>query len=137
MKVALVDLAQVEEAAKELYIRALKALPPDIKRGFEALASAETDAGAKRMLGTMMRNIAVAEQTEQPPVPGHRHPGVQRVDRARRGSGRRGLEGSDPPRLRALDARVLVPLSIVHPTTRERQTSTGRSVPVINIDFAG
>ena len=58
-----VDLAQVEDAAKELYIRALKALPPDIKRGFEALASAETDAGAKRMLGTMIRNISVAEGT--------------------------------------------------------------------------
>ena len=58
-----VDLAQVEEAAKELYIRALKELPPDIKRGFEALAAAESDAGAKRMLGTMIRNIAVAEDT--------------------------------------------------------------------------
>ena len=64
IQVMKVDLAQVEEAAKELYIRALKALPPDIKRGFEALASAETDAGAKRMLGTMIRNIAVAEQTD-------------------------------------------------------------------------
>ena len=29
-----VDLTQVEEAAKTLYIRALKLLPPDIKQGF-------------------------------------------------------------------------------------------------------
>ena len=29
-----VELRQVEEAAKELYIRALKQLPPDIKEGF-------------------------------------------------------------------------------------------------------
>src|SRR3954470_9423422 len=58
-----VDLLAVEEAAKELYIRALKELPPDIKRGFERLAATETDAGAKRMLGTMIRNIAVAEDT--------------------------------------------------------------------------
>jgi len=28
-----VDLQQVEEAAKELYIRALKLLPPDVKQG--------------------------------------------------------------------------------------------------------
>ena len=28
-----VDLKQVEEACKELYIRALKLLPPDVKRG--------------------------------------------------------------------------------------------------------
>ncbi len=53
-----VDLDLVEEAAKELYIRALKLLPPDIKQGFDALARSETDAGAKRMLGTMIANIA-------------------------------------------------------------------------------
>ena len=38
-----------EEAAKELYIRALKELPPDIKHGFDRLVAAETDAGAKRI----------------------------------------------------------------------------------------
>ena len=59
-----VDLQRVEEAAKELYIRALKQLPPDIKQGFERLASHETDAGAKRVLGTMIRNITVAEDTD-------------------------------------------------------------------------
>ena len=57
-----VDLQQVEEAAKELYIRALKLLPPDVKQGFERLSGAESDAGAKRVLGTMIRNIAVAEE---------------------------------------------------------------------------
>ena len=56
-----VDLKQ---AAKELYIRALKLLPPDIKQGFDALARSERDAGAKRILGTMMRNITVAEDTD-------------------------------------------------------------------------
>src|SRR5207245_2671434 len=58
-----IDLRQVEEAAKELYIRALKRLPPDVKQGFDALAKSETDAGARRMLGTMIRNIGVAENT--------------------------------------------------------------------------
>jgi hypothetical protein len=32
-----IDLQAVEEAAKTLYIRALKMLPPDIKAGFERL----------------------------------------------------------------------------------------------------
>ena len=32
-----VDLKAVEDACKELYIRALKLLPPDIKAGFERL----------------------------------------------------------------------------------------------------
>jgi hypothetical protein len=29
-----IDPRRVEDAAKELYIRALKMLPPDVKRGF-------------------------------------------------------------------------------------------------------
>ena len=131
-----VDLAQVEEAAKELYIRALKMLPPDIKRGFDALAARESDAGARRMLGTMMRNIAVAEDTDNllcqdTGIPIY-NVGIGRnveVDGAglkeaiRRGCARSTREHS----FRS---------SIVHPVTRvNEQTSTGRGIPVINIDF--
>jgi fumarate hydratase subunit alpha/L(+)-tartrate dehydratase alpha subunit len=58
-----VDLKQVEEAAKELYIRALKILPPDIKEGFQRLDQTETHATGKAILGTMIRNIRVAEDT--------------------------------------------------------------------------
>jgi fumarate hydratase subunit alpha/L(+)-tartrate dehydratase alpha subunit len=131
-----VDLALVEQAAKELYIRALKQLPPDIKRGFETLVSAETDAGAKRMLGTMMRNITVAEQTDNllcqdTGIPvynvwigrGVEVDGVGLKEAIRRGCARSTREYS----FRS---------SIVHPTTRvNEQTSTGRGVPVINLDF--
>jgi len=56
-----VELKQVEEACKELYIRALKMLPPDIKQGFQRLDRAETNATGKAILGTMIRNITVAE----------------------------------------------------------------------------
>jgi fumarate hydratase subunit alpha/L(+)-tartrate dehydratase alpha subunit len=35
-----VDPSAIEDAAKQLYIRALKLLPPDVKRGFDALARA-------------------------------------------------------------------------------------------------
>lgn len=59
-----IDLNQVEEAAKTLYIRALKVLPDDVKSGFTALAERERSRGAKAVLGTMIRNIAVAEQTD-------------------------------------------------------------------------
>ena len=55
---------RIEEAAKELYVRALRDLPPDIKRGFDRLSAGESDAGAQRMLGTMMKNIKVAEDTQ-------------------------------------------------------------------------
>ena len=59
-----IDLNQVEEAAKNLYIRALKLLPPDIKAGFTRLDAAETDATGKSVLGTMIRNIKVAEAND-------------------------------------------------------------------------
>jgi len=54
---------RIEDTAKELYLRALKELPPDIKRGFDALAARETGTTAKAVLGTMIENIAVAERT--------------------------------------------------------------------------
>jgi fumarate hydratase subunit alpha/L(+)-tartrate dehydratase alpha subunit len=132
-----VDLRQVEEAAKELYIRALKILPPDIKQGFAALEKRERDALAQRMLGTMIRNIAVAEKTDNllcqdTGIPiynvrigrGVEVDGVGLKDAIRRGCARSTREYS----FRS---------SIVHPTTRvNEQTSTGRGVPVINIDFS-
>ena len=131
-----IDLAQVEEAAKQLYIRALKELPPDIKQGFTALAAKETDAGAKRMLGTMMRNITVAEDTnnllcQDTGIPvynvwigrGVEVDGAGLKEAIRRGCARSTKE--HPFRS-----------SVVHPTTRvNQQTSTGRGIPVINIDF--
>lgn len=56
-----IEPAAVEDASRELYIRALKMLPPDIKEGFATLTARETDATAQRVLGTMVTNIAVAE----------------------------------------------------------------------------
>src|SRR6185436_8390122 len=132
-----VDLRQVEEAAKELYIRALKILPPDIKQGFAALEKRESDALAQRMLGTMIRNIAVAEKTDNLlcqdtgiPIYNVRIGRGVEVDGAglkeaiRRGCARSTREYS----FRS---------SIVHPTTRvNEQTSTGRGVPIVNFDFS-
>src|SRR5204863_6031170 len=59
-----VDPTQVEDVARELYIRALKILPPDVKEGFARLAAAETDRTAQQVLGTMITNIRIAEETE-------------------------------------------------------------------------
>jgi fumarate hydratase subunit alpha/L(+)-tartrate dehydratase alpha subunit len=131
-----VDLQQVEEAAKELYIRALKLLPPDVKLGFERIAASETDAGAKRVIGTMMRNITVAEDQasllcQDTGIPiynvsigrGVEVDGYGLKEAIRRGCARSTKE--HPFRS-----------SVVHPTTRANaQDSTGRGVPIINIDF--
>ena len=58
------DNKVVEDVCKELYIRALKRLPDDIKAGFQRLDAAETDTTGKRILGTMIKNITVAESTD-------------------------------------------------------------------------
>jgi len=132
-----IDLQQVEEAAKELYIRALKLLPPDVKRGFDVLAAGESDAGARRTLGTMMKNIKVAEDTsnllcQDTGIPiynvsigrGVDVDGFGLKEAIRRGCARSTREYS----FRS---------SIVHPTTRvNEQTSTGRGVPIIHLDFS-
>jgi tartrate/fumarate subfamily iron-sulfur-dependent hydro-lyase alpha chain len=132
-----IDLQQVEEAAKELYIRALKQLPPDVKQGFDALAKRETDAGAKRMLATMIRNISVAEETENllcqdTGIPiynvwigrGVQVDGVGLKEAIRKGCERATREHP----LRS---------SVVHPITRVNEhSSCGRGVPVIHVDFS-
>jgi len=132
-----VDLRQVEEAAKALYIRALKELPPDIKQGFERLASSETDAGAKRVLGTMIRNIAVAEDTDNLLCQDTGIPiynvwigrGVEVDGLALKEAIRRGCE-------RATREHPLRS-SVVHPLTRvNERNNCGRGVPVIHIDFS-
>lgn len=56
-----INYDQIEEAARELYIRALKILPDDIKEGFNTLQSMETSERARTILGTMITNIHVAE----------------------------------------------------------------------------
>jgi fumarate hydratase subunit alpha/L(+)-tartrate dehydratase alpha subunit len=131
-----IDLKQVEEAAKELYIRALKLLPPDIKQGFDRLAAGETDAGAKRVLGTMMKNVSVAEaganllcQDTGIPIYNVRIGRGVAVDGwGLREAIRRGCSRST----REHPFRS----SVVHPVTRKNaQDSTGRGVPVILVDF--
>ena len=56
------QMKAVEDACKELYIRALKVLPDDVKAGIERLNQGESDARAQVVLKTMITNIAVAER---------------------------------------------------------------------------
>jgi fumarate hydratase subunit alpha/L(+)-tartrate dehydratase alpha subunit len=133
-----VDVREVEEAAKQLYIRALKLLPPDVKQGFEALARGETDATARGILGVMVRNIAVAESTDNLLCQDTGIPiynvtigrGVEVDGVALKEAIRRGCE-------RATREHPLRS-SVVHPVTRRNEhTSCGRGVPVIHFDFSG
>jgi len=135
-----IDPQAIESAAKELYIRALKILPDDVKQGFEALAARETSATAKEVLGTMIKNIAVAEATNNLLCQDTGIP-IYNVTIGR------GVEfgAADGVALKAAirqgceRATREHPLrsSIVHPLTRQNaHTSCGIEVPVIDIDVA-
>lgn len=132
-----VDLQAVEDAAKELYIRALKVLPPDIKSGFTHLQQQETGATAKSVLGTMVRNIAVAEQTDNLLCQDTGIP-IYNVTLGR-GVQVDGFALQEAIRRGCARATREYPLrsSVVHPLTRKNEhTSCGIGVPVIHIDFS-
>lgn len=126
----------IEEAAKLLYIRALKILPDDIKAGFSQLVSTETDETAQSILATMVENIGVAERTENLLCQDTGIPifnveigrNVELDGWALKQAIRRGTE-------RATREHPLRS-SVVHPITRQNEhTSCGAHVPVINLDF--
>lgn len=130
------NLQHVEDACKELYIRALKLLPDDVKQGIDRLKNTETDARAQVVLGTMVTNIAVAEREDNllcqdTGLPiynvwvgrGVTVDGVRLKEAIRRGCER---------------ATTEYPLrsSVVHPITRKNNhTSSGIEMPAIHIDF--
>jgi tartrate/fumarate subfamily iron-sulfur-dependent hydro-lyase alpha chain len=132
-----VDLELIEETAKQLYIRALKILPDDIKSGFERLYAAESDGTARTILATMRENIVVAERTNNLLCQDTGLPIYNIVigrDVAVDGAGlkaaiRRGCA-------RATREHPLRS-SVVHPLSRVNEhTSCGPLMPVITIDFS-
>jgi fumarate hydratase subunit alpha/L(+)-tartrate dehydratase alpha subunit len=132
-----IDLQAVEEAAKTLYIRALKVLPPDIKQGFDRLQVSESGATAQRVLATMVTNIQVAEDTDNLLCQDTGVPiyhlvigrGVEVDGHALKQAVRRGCERAT----REYPLRS----SVVHPLTRKNDhTSCGIEVPVMHIDFS-
>jgi fumarate hydratase subunit alpha len=135
-----IDPATIEDAAKELYIRALKILPDDVKRGFDALAARETSATAKDVLGTMITNIAVAERTDNllcqdTGIPIYNVTVGRGVDF----SAQDGVALKAAIRAGCERATREHPLrsSIVHPLTRKNeQTSCGIGVPVVHLDVS-
>lgn len=131
-----IDLNVVEECAKELYIRALKILPPDIKGGFARLVKHELSPRAKQVLATMTTNISVAETEDNllcqdTGVPVYYIAIGNHVEVDGYGLKQAIRKGCE----RATREHPLRS-SIVHPITRvNNQNSCGIEVPVINIDF--
>jgi len=131
-----IDYTQVEEAARELYIRALKLLPDDIKEGFQQLQGMETSERARGILGTMVTNIRVAEENQNLLCQDTGIP-IYNVFIGRN-------VAVDGWRLKQAIAKGCEratrehPLrsSVVHPISRKNNhTSCGPGVPVIHVDF--
>jgi fumarate hydratase subunit alpha/L(+)-tartrate dehydratase alpha subunit len=132
-----IDPVRIEEAAKELYIRALKMLPPDVKQGFDTLVARETNATAQSVLAVMVRNIAVAEKTDNLLCQDTGLP-IYNVTIGRdvvvdgvalKAAIRRGCERAT----REYPLRS----SVVHPLTRHNEhTSCGEGMPAIHVDFS-
>jgi fumarate hydratase subunit alpha len=131
-----VDPAAIESAARELYVRAVKILPPDVKQGFDRLGASESDATARGVIAIMVKNIDVAEATDNllcqdTGIPIYnvaigRDVAVDGL--ALKAAIRRGCE-------RATREHPLRS-SVVHPLTRANEhSSCGIDVPVIHIDF--
>ncbi|MFQ5839685.1 MAG: fumarate hydratase [Candidatus Methylomirabilales bacterium] len=131
-----VDMKLVEETARDLYLRALKILPPDVKEALRRALTRETHPGARKILETMLKNVDVAEgrdllvcQDTGTPIyqarigEGIAVSGVRLVEAIREG-------------VRRATAEHPLRSSICHPITRENpQTNTGVRIPVIDIEF--
>lgn len=131
-----IDLNQLEEAAKTLYIRALKVLPDDVKSGFTELADRERAPIARATLGIMIRNISVAEETDNLLCQDTGIPIYDvRIGRNVDVDGvllKRAIQAGCARATREYPFRS----SVVHPITRvNTHNSCGIRIPIINIDF--
>ena len=130
------QMNEVEEVCKELYIRALKILPDDVKAGIEQLNQLETDARAQVVLKTMITNITVAEREDNLLCQDTGLP-IYKV-KIGRNVQFDGLALKDAIRRGCERATKEYPLrsSVVHPITRKNNyTSCGIDMPAIHIDF--
>lgn len=126
----------VEQTGRDLYIRALKEMPPDVREALQRAFRQETSETGENVLGTILNNIAVADeqsllvcQDTGTPVffveigTGIAVNGV-RLEHALRNACERATR-EHPFRS-----------SIVTPITRKNnQTSTGYRIPVIHWEF--
>ncbi len=131
-----IDYGAVRRAAGELYVRALKLIPPDVIAALEQAAARETRAGAKDILSTILKNIRVAESRNLMVC---QDTGIP-IYKVRIGTGL----AVDGVRLEAAirdgcaDACLSHPFrsSICHPLSREvRPDSTGAHVPIVDFSF--
>ncbi len=126
----------LEETAKDLYIKAQKDIPPDVRNALKAAAGRETNPTAQQVFRTMIRAMELADERDMLVCQDTGIPiyyvtigGALNVNGAKiRDAITRGTQ-------RATREHPLRS-SVVSPIKREnRQSSTGYRIPVIHWDF--
>ena len=130
----------IEDACRDLYIRALKDIPQDVRAGLQQGHDAEMRAGQKtasKVMLTVLENVKLADEQDMmvcqdtglaiyKVLVGQHFPELDMVELKRRIKIAAERATSEHP-LRS---------NTVHPLTRKNtQTNTGQGIPVIKIDF--
>ncbi len=131
-----IDPKLVAQTAKELYVRALKVLPPDVKAALASARERERHPRAREILGVMLKNIEVAEERGILVCQDTGTP----VYKLRIG---RGLSYDGAALVAAITEGVVqatrehsLRSSICHPITRANpQTNTGERIPHVDVEF--
>lgn len=130
------DYKDIEETCKQLYIRALKDLPPDIREAVQKAYDKETYESGKQILSTILKNIDVADQEnllicQDTGLPVYfvkigrnvRFDGIRLEEAIREGTKRATLEHP----LRSSVADTI--------TRKNTGTAVGLKVPILNWEF--
>jgi fumarate hydratase subunit alpha/L(+)-tartrate dehydratase alpha subunit len=130
------DYGIVEDTAKQLYIRALCDLPPDVRTALKAAADRETRPTAKEAFKAMLKAVEIADQRKTLVCQDTGLP----IYMVKIGTGFHwnGAEIQERLCTGARRATQEFPFrgSSTHPITRVNpQTSVGRHLPVVYVDF--
>jgi fumarate hydratase subunit alpha/L(+)-tartrate dehydratase alpha subunit len=129
----------VENIARDLYIRALKDIPKDVRAGLKKGYDAETTAGertASKVMLTVLENVKLADDKDMMVC---QDTGLA-IYKVLIGS-KLNVDGAEIKRRLRIGAERATkehPLrsNTVHPLTRKNtQTNTGQGIPVIKVDF--
>ncbi|MBI4520780.1 MAG: fumarate hydratase [Gemmatimonadetes bacterium] len=130
------NYAQVRHVAAELYVRALKLIPPDVTAAIRRAHDLETYPGAKQILATILQNVRVAEERNLMVC---QDTGIP-IYKVRIGANLAidGVRVADAIREGVREACTGHPFrsSICHPLTRRnRPDGTGEHIPIIDFAF--
>jgi tartrate/fumarate subfamily iron-sulfur-dependent hydro-lyase alpha chain len=130
----------IEDAARDLYIRALKDIPEDVRKGLKKGYDAETASGqqtASKVMLTVLKNIELADEKDMM-VCQDTGLAIYKLKIGNKAVPMDMVEVKNRIRIGAERATKEHPLrsNTVHPITRKNtQTNTGQGIPIIKVEF--